>query len=103
MKKRFAGKNLYQVTFDNKGGLVTPLVIEWTYKDGSKEVEKIPAEIWRKNEQQVNHIFAKDKEVASMRFDPFNELSDTNTENNTFPNANTGSRFDQFKKKDGNR
>ena len=103
MKKRFAGKNLYQVTFDNKGGLVTPLVIEWTYKDGSKEVEKIPAEIWRKNEQQVNHIFAKDKEVASMRFDPFNELSDTDTKNNSFPNTNTGSRFDQFKKKDGNR
>ena len=30
----------YEVTFVNKGGLVTPLLIEWTYEDGSKEVEK---------------------------------------------------------------
>ena len=101
IKERFAGKNLYQVTFENKGGLVTPLIIEWTYKDGSKEIEKIPAEIWRKNEQRVNHIFAKDKEVASMRFDPFKELADTNTDNNSFPKADD-SRFENFKKKDGN-
>lgn len=101
IKDRFAGKNLYQVTFENKGGLVTPLIIEWTFKDGSKEIEKIPAEIWRKNETRVNHIFAKDKEVASMRFDPFKELADTDTENNSFPRAD-GGRFDNFKKKDGN-
>ena len=101
IKERFAGKNLYQVTFENKGGLVTPLIIEWTYKDGSKEIEKIPAEIWRKNEQRVNHIFAKDKEVASMRFDPFKELADTDTDNNSFPKADD-SRFENFKKKDGN-
>ncbi len=101
IRGRFAGKNLYQVTFENKGGLMTPLVIEWTYKDGSKEIERIPAEIWRKNEEKVTHIFAKDKEVDSMRFDPFNELADTNTENNAFPKSGS-SRFDQFKKKGGN-
>lgn len=101
IRERFAGKNLYQVTFENKGGLVTPLIIEWTYKDGSKEIERIPAEIWRRNEKTVNHIFAKDKEVASIRFDPFGDLADTDLENNSFPNA-TGSRFEQFKKKDGN-
>ncbi|MFT7055846.1 MAG: hypothetical protein ACJAR3_001476, partial [Roseivirga sp.] len=76
IKTRLAGKNLYQVTFKNTGGLVTPLLVEWTFKDGSKELEKIPAEIWRYSESEVNHIFAKDKEVASMVFDPNKELAD---------------------------
>ncbi len=42
---------MYQVKFKNIGGLVMPLVIEWTYKDGSKEIDRIPAEIWRLNER----------------------------------------------------
>ena len=101
MRARFAGKNLYEVTFENRGGLVTPLIIEWTYKDGSKEIEKIPAEIWRRSESKVSHIFAKDKEVASINFDPFNELADTDTENNMFPPKEGTSRFEKFKNGEG--
>jgi len=101
IKKRFAGKNVYQVTFKNKGGLPTPIVVEWTYKDGSKEIEKLPAEIWRYNESEVNHIFVKDKEVASVVFDPYNQLADVDVENNTFPPSSEDSRFERFKK-DGN-
>jgi hypothetical protein len=102
IKTRLAGKNLYQVTFKNEGGLVTPLLIEWTYKDGTKELEKIPAEIWRYSEKEVNHIFAKDKEVASMTFDPNKALADVNVENNVFPRQNTKSGFDKAKEKGGN-
>lgn len=102
IRKRLAGKNLYQVTFKNTGGLITPLLIEWTYKDGTKEIEKIPAEIWRLSESQVTHIFAKDKEVASMVFDPNKELADVNTENNAFPRSETKSAFDKAKEKGGN-
>ncbi|MFT7148729.1 MAG: hypothetical protein ACI82Q_000582 [Nonlabens sp.] len=102
IRERFAGKNVYQITFKNKGGLITPLVIEWTYKDGSKEIERIPAEIWRRNESEVTKLFVKDKEVDSVLFDPFKELADVDMENNVFPNKNKrDSRFDKFKK-DGN-
>lgn len=101
IRDRFAGKNLYEVTFENKGGLMTPIIIEWTFKDGTKEIETIPAEIWRKNEEKVTHIFAKDKEVDSMRFDPNNELADTDTQNNVFPKTGA-SRFNNFKKGQGN-
>ncbi len=102
IRERFAGKNVYQITFINNGGLITPLVIEWTYKDGSKEIEKIPAEIWRRNENQVTKLFVKDKEVDSVVFDPFKQLADVDMENNVFPNKNKrDSRFDKFKK-DGN-
>lgn len=99
MKQRFAGKNLYQVTFENKGGLVMPIVVEFTYKDGTTEIQKLPAEIWRKNEQTVSHMFVKDKEVASIKFDPNDELADVNTENDVFPKKGVDSRFDKFKKK----
>ena len=102
IRDRFAGKNVYQITFKNNGGLITPLVIEWTYKDGSKEIERIPAEIWRRNESEVTKLFVKDKEVDSVLFDPFKELADVDMENNVFPNKNKrDSRFDKFKK-DGN-
>lgn len=102
IRERFAGKNVYQMTFKNNGGLITPLVIEWTYKDGSKEIERIPAEIWRRNEQQVTKLFVKDKEVDSVVFDPFKQLADVDMENNVFPPKGKGnSRFDKFKK-DGN-
>lgn len=99
IKQRFAGKNVYQITFKNNGGLITPITLEWTYKDGSKEIEKIPAEIWRRNEAEVTKLFVKDKEVDNVVFDPFKQLGDVNTENNSFPQGESrNSRFDQFKK-----
>lgn len=102
IKQRFAGKNVYQVTFKNNGGLATPIIVEWTYKDGSKEIETVPAEIWRYNESEVNKIFVKDKEVANVAFDPYKKLSDVNAENDVFPRVNSeDERFDKFKK-DGN-
>jgi len=48
IKVRNANKNFYEITFKNRGGLVMPLIIEWTYSDGTKEIENIPAEVWRK-------------------------------------------------------
>lgn len=97
IRQKLSGKNIYQITFKNKGGLVTPLVIQWTYKDGSKEIEKIPAEVWRFNEQEVTKVFVKDKEVTNIMLDPNFELADVDVTNNAFP-KNTETRFDRFKK-----
>ena len=47
IRQGLKGKNLYELTFRNTGGLLSPIIIEWTFKDGTKEIEKIPAEIWR--------------------------------------------------------
>jgi hypothetical protein len=76
-----------------------PLIIEWTYKDGSKEIEKIPAEIWRTNEIEVTKVFVKEKEVTSIHLDPNFELADLDGSNNFFPRKERPSKFDQFKKK----
>ena len=92
-----AGKNMYEVTLKNTGGLVTPVIIEWTYKDGTTEIEQIPAEIWRYNEEQVTKVFTKDKEVVNITIDPHLETADTNVEDNYFPKRETDSKFKKFK------
>ncbi|MEL7121956.1 MAG: M1 family metallopeptidase, partial [Bacteroidota bacterium] len=51
-KKAYADMHYYELQFSNKGGLVMPIILEWTYEDGTKEIERIPVEIWRKNENE---------------------------------------------------
>ncbi|MFZ6012460.1 MAG: M1 family metallopeptidase [Bacteroidota bacterium] len=97
--QKLSDKNIYEVTLSNKGGLVMPVIIEWTYKDGTKELERIPAEIWRINETKVSKVFIKEKEVTNIMVDPNNETADINIEDNIFPKVQKDSKFDEFKKK----
>ncbi|MBK8611830.1 MAG: M1 family metallopeptidase [Chitinophagaceae bacterium] len=90
-------KNMYELTFSNKGGLVMPIIIEWTFKDGSKEVDRIGVNVWRKNEEKVVKTFMKDKEVVSIQLDPLRETADINTDNNTWPAITSPSKFQLFK------
>ena len=90
-------KNFYEVKFKNIGGLITPLIIEWTYEDGSTEIEKIPAEIWRANENEVTKVFVKNKIVNNIKLDPFLETADTDISDNNFPRLILKSKFDKFK------
>lgn len=96
--KKFGHKNYYELFFTNKGGLVMPIILEWTYADGSKEVERIPAEIWRKNEQQVTKVFVKEKPVSAVRMDPFRETADIDETNNTLPIPESPRLFKVYKK-----
>ncbi len=99
-KYKLAGnKNLYEITFSNKGGLVMPIIIEWTYADGSTEIDRIPVQIWRKNENKVVKTFLKTKEVISIRLDPFRETADIDETNNNWPAVSIPSKFKLFKSK----
>ena len=89
-------RNFYELTFKNTGGLVTPLIIEWTYEDNTKEIQRIPAEIWRFNEKEVTKVFIKDKVVKNIKLDPFKETADVNLEDNNFPRVQIKSDFDRF-------
>lgn len=97
IKEEFVDKNYYEVKLVNKGGLVMPVIIEWSYADGSKEVEKLPAEIWRKNEKEVVKVFIKEKEVVGIVIDPNKETADVDKGNNSYPNVVMESKFDKFK------
>ena len=98
MRTKLEEKNFYEVTLKNTGGLVSPVIIEWTYKDGSKETEKIPAEVWRLNEKEVKKVFVKEKEVVNVVIDPKQETADVNITDNVFPKRAAESKFDQLKK-----
>ena len=93
---RTEGKNFYELTLKNNGGLVMPIIIQWTYTDGTTETQKIPAEIWRFDENEVKKVFIKEKQVAKISIDPEKLTADTNTDNNTFPREVSKSRFDSF-------
>lgn len=95
---KLENKNLYEVTLENKGGLVMPVIVEWTFADGTKEIERIPAEIWRINENKVTKVFVKQKEVVAVVVDPNGETADVNTEDNVFPKT-AASKFEEFKKR----
>ena len=76
-----------------------PIIIEWTYKDGTKEIERIPAQVWRLNEKSVVKTFIKSKEVASIQLDPLRETADIDVSNNSWNKAPEPSRFTIFKQK----
>jgi len=96
---RIKNKFYYELNLSNKGGLVMPIIILWNYKDGSFEIDRIDAYIWRKNEKQLTKTFAKDKEVASILIDPYKETADIDEKNNTWNIKETPSKFDIFKAK----
>jgi len=103
-KIKIAGeKRLYELTMSNKGGLVMPIIIEWTYKDGSKDVDRIGVNVWRKNENKVIKTFLKDKEVVSVKLDPFRETADIDEKNNSWPVIQEPGKFQLFKSKTENR
>ena len=97
-KEKYGKNNYYELFFSNKGGLVMPVIIEWTYKDGSKEIERVPVEIWRKNENRFTKVFVKDKEVTGIVIDPYKETADIDVSNNNWPVKELPTRFEVYKK-----
>ena len=88
----------YQVDFKNVGGLVMPVIIEFTYADGSKETQKIPAEVWRKNNAMFSKVFMTKKKVVSFQLDPVLETADTDVYNNAYPRKEVPTRFELYRK-----
>ncbi|HQZ42326.1 MAG TPA: M1 family metallopeptidase [Flavobacteriales bacterium] len=91
-----ADLHLYELSFKNIGGLVMPLILEWEFADGTKEIDHIPAEIW-KTSDEVTKVFVKKKEVVSVVLDPFLETADCDLNNNSWPPRMVPTRFDVFK------
>ena len=92
-------KYFYNITFEKPGGLVMPIIVEYTYADGSKSKVTYPAEIWRLNDKEVSKGIASDKEIVSIVVDPNSETADVDTSNNSWPKEIKQSAFDRFKDK----
>jgi hypothetical protein len=76
-----------------------PVIIQWNYTDGTTEIDRISAYIWRKDELKFTKTFAKIKEVKSIIIDPFKETADIDESNNSWPKTIAESRFDIYKTK----
>ncbi|TPE43888.1 M1 family metallopeptidase [Pontibacter mangrovi] len=96
-EKLNSGLNFYEVSFENQGGLVMPLVVRMSYEDGSEEVVNIPAEIWRYNNDEITKVFITEKPVVSFELDPYLQTADTDLSDNAFPRQVAPSRFEIFK------
>jgi len=92
-------QHFYEIKFSNIGGLVMPIILNFSFKDNSNEVIKIPAEIWKKNDLEISKVFAFDNEVTQIELDPFMETADTDRSNNFWPQQLEASKFELYKYK----
>jgi aminopeptidase N len=91
-------KKFYKVTFEKPGGIPMPLIVEYSYADGTKERKTYPAQVWRKSDREVSKYIATDKEIVGVLVDPDNATADINKDNNTWPKVLEENDFEKFKK-----
>ena len=92
-------KKFYVVELENIGGLVSPLILEISFKDGKNKRVRIPAEIWKRNNGSVNKLIISQKEITQIEVDPMLETADTDRQNNFWPRKAIESRFQLQKRK----
>ncbi len=88
----------YVVDFENHGGLVMPILLQIEFEDGSQRLMRIPAEIWRQDNEKVSKLILSRKPIKGFTLDPRLETADANLENNLWPPKVTESRFKLFKR-----
>jgi len=91
-----SNKQFYELKFKNIGGLVSPIIIRATFEDGTEEIIRIPAEIWRRDEEVVSRVFIFDKQVKTFLVDPFLETADCDLDNNSWPQESQATRYQLF-------
>jgi hypothetical protein len=98
-KSKTANSNyFYEITFNKPGGLVMPIIVAYTYEDGTTEKKTYPAQIWRYNDKQVTKAVHSEKQITKIVIDPDLETADVDLTNNSFPKEKKDA-FDTFKTK----
>lgn len=92
-------KYFYEIEFEKPGGLVMPLIVEYSYADGTTERVTYPVQLWRKNDASVKKVVTSNKELAGVTVDPDLETADVNLDNNNWPKKEAPSDFEKFKEK----
>lgn len=93
------GQYIYFVDFENVGGLVTPLPLTIHYRNGETEEIMIPAEIWRRNSENITKLLVRAKRIESIDVDNAHQTADADFDNNSFPAKITQSRLEIYKGK----
>ena len=82
----------------NQGGLVMPLVLQFTLEDGTEEVKRIAAEVWLKNEEIFYQVVPTSESSSNhSRSIPRNGRYRRNN-NYCWPTMAEPSKFDVYSK-----
>ncbi len=90
-------KYYYEVVFNKPGGLVMPIIIDIKYEDGETVRKKYPAQVWRKNDNEVRKVLTSNKKIIEIVLDPDKETADIDERNNSWPKKEDQTDFDKFK------
>ena len=90
-------KLFYSVDFENRGGLVMPLILDVEFESGKHQELRIRAEVWRRNAKQVSKLLVVDEPIVSITVDPHLETADTDLSNNHWPPKIQKTRFQLYK------
>lgn len=74
----------YEVEFEKPGGMIMPLLVNFTFEDGTSEMFRYPAEVWRFAPESLKKLYGFDKPLRSVQVDPFAETADVNLSNNAW-------------------
>lgn len=93
-------RHFYEISFTNHGGLVMPILVQFTFEDGSTEMKQVPAEIWKMGDESVSKVFVLDQKATNIVLDPYQQTADVDLSNNAWPAIDTPSRFELYKRKE---
>ena len=91
------GHYFYFVDFHNHGGLISPLPLTLTFEDGSTEELMVPAEIWRRNSEQVTKLIMRKERITSIYLDAAHQTADADYGNNGFPQTIAVDRLEAYR------
>ena len=95
-------ERIYYLDFTNQGGVVMPIILEFTFADGGTEIVRIPAEVWRYNPDNVTWTYMTDREVVSVELDPLHETADADRSDNFFPPRIEPTRLEVYRSSSDN-
>lgn len=76
----------YEIEFERPGGMVMPLLVTFTFTDGTTKEIHYPVEVWRFAKESVQKFYGFEKEINSIQVDKYLETADVNLANNLWNN-----------------
>ncbi|MBR9825380.1 MAG: M1 family metallopeptidase [Alphaproteobacteria bacterium] len=91
------GDRFYYVDLSNQGGVVMPVILEFTFANGETDLVRIPAEIWRYNPEEATWVYRTQQEVVSVELDPLWETADADRTDNYYPPRILPTRLEMYR------
>ena len=96
------GDRFYYVDLSNQGGVVMPVILEFTFANGETDLVRIPAEIWRYNPVNATWVYRTQREVLSVELDPLWETADADRTDNYYPPRIEPTRLEMYRSSSSN-